>query len=71
MIHLKQKNWCAFNHFFQTLNTISAEKNSTIVFPLPIDLITYFLKSRDEAWKRRGNDMKTEEERCSSSDDIV
>lgn len=31
----------------QTLNTISAEKNSTIVFPLPIDLITYFLKSKE------------------------
>lgn len=29
----------------QTLNTISAEKNSTIVFPLPIDMITYFMKS--------------------------
>lgn len=30
--------------YLQTLNTISAEKNSTIVFPLPIDLITYFMK---------------------------
>lgn len=29
---------------FQTLNTISAEKNSTIVFPLPIDLIMGFMK---------------------------
>lgn len=38
-----------FHHIrtHQTLSTISAEKNSTIVFPLPIDLITYFLKSRD------------------------
>ncbi|XP_068149398.1 band 7 protein AGAP004871 isoform X3 [Drosophila tropicalis] len=33
--------------YLQTLNTISAEKNSTIVFPLPIDLITYFLKTTD------------------------
>lgn len=33
--------------YLQTLNTISAEKNSTIVFPLPIDLITYFLKSHN------------------------
>jgi erythrocyte band 7 integral membrane protein len=32
---------------FQTLNTISAEKNSTIVFPLPIDILTYFMKARD------------------------
>ncbi|XP_077263313.1 band 7 protein AGAP004871 isoform X2 [Temnothorax americanus] len=31
--------------YLQTLNTISAEKNSTIVFPLPIDMMTYFLKS--------------------------
>ena len=30
--------------FFQTLNSISAEKNSTIIFPLPIDFITHFLK---------------------------
>jgi hypothetical protein len=29
---------------FQTLNTISSEKNSTIVFPLPIDMFTYFAK---------------------------
>lgn len=35
--------------FLQTLSQISAEKNSTIVFPLPIDLITYFLKSNDAA----------------------
>ncbi|TMW52412.1 hypothetical protein DOY81_002501 [Sarcophaga bullata] len=35
--------------YLQTLSQISAEKNSTIVFPLPIDLITYFLKSNDAA----------------------
>ncbi|XP_073975662.1 band 7 protein AGAP004871-like isoform X2 [Rhodnius prolixus] len=29
--------------YLQTLNTISAEKNSTIVFPLPMDIITPFL----------------------------
>ncbi|XP_038063810.1 band 7 protein AGAP004871-like [Patiria miniata] len=29
--------------YLQTLNTISAEKNSTIIFPLPIDLLTGFL----------------------------
>ncbi|GLH14047.1 Band 7 protein AGAP004871 [Gryllus bimaculatus] len=32
--------------YLQTLNTISAEKNSTIVFPLPIDLLTYFMKAQ-------------------------
>lgn len=30
--------------FLQTLNNISAEKNSTIIFPVPLDLITPFLK---------------------------
>ena len=33
--------------YLQTLNTISAEKNSTIVFPLPIDLLTYFMKAHE------------------------
>ena len=36
---------------FQTLNSISAEKNSTVIFPLPIDLITNILhgdKDRDD-----------------------
>ncbi|XP_063871786.1 band 7 protein AGAP004871-like isoform X15 [Scylla paramamosain] len=30
--------------YLQTLSSISAEKNSTIVFPLPIDIIKYFIK---------------------------
>ena len=30
--------------YLQTLTSISAEKNSTIVFPLPIDLISHFMK---------------------------
>jgi len=29
--------------YLQTLNSVSAEKNSTIIFPLPIDLVTHFL----------------------------
>merc|ERR1719323_1378172 len=29
--------------YLQTLNSISAEKNSTIIFPLPIDMIKHFL----------------------------
>lgn len=32
--------------YLQTLNTISAEKNSTIIFPLPIDFIGQFLNNR-------------------------
>ncbi|GFN81130.1 erythrocyte band 7 integral membrane protein [Plakobranchus ocellatus] len=30
--------------YLQTLNTISAEKNSTIIFPLPIDMLQNFIK---------------------------
>lgn len=30
--------------YLQTLNTISAEKNSTIIFPLPMELLTHFMK---------------------------
>ncbi|XP_023346301.1 band 7 protein AGAP004871 [Eurytemora carolleeae] len=32
----------------QTLNSISAEKNSTIIFPLPIDLITHLLSGKGD-----------------------
>nr|XP_022909514.1 band 7 protein AGAP004871-like isoform X2 [Onthophagus taurus] len=31
--------------YLQTLSTISSEKTSTIVFPLPIDMVTYFMKA--------------------------
>lgn len=30
--------------YLQTLSTISAEKNSTIIFPLPIEFFTHLLK---------------------------
>ena len=30
--------------YLQTLNSISAEKNSTIIFPLPIELLKTFVK---------------------------
>ena len=32
--------------YLQTLTEISAEKNSTIIFPLPIEILTAFLKPR-------------------------
>ena len=32
--------------YLQTLNTISAEKNSTIIFPLPIDFLKGFLDKK-------------------------
>jgi regulator of protease activity HflC (stomatin/prohibitin superfamily) len=31
--------------YLQTLTTIAGEKNSTIIFPLPLDILTPFLKS--------------------------
>jgi len=34
--------------FLQTLTEIATEKNSTIVFPVPIDLLEPFLKRREE-----------------------
>src|SRR5688572_1904488 len=33
--------------YLQTLTEISVEKNSTIIFPLPIDILEYFMKARD------------------------
>jgi erythrocyte band 7 integral membrane protein len=30
--------------YLQTLGTISAEKNSTIIFPLPIEILRHFSK---------------------------
>jgi erythrocyte band 7 integral membrane protein len=35
--------------YLQTLNTISAEKNSTIIFPLPLDILTPFLRPQPYA----------------------
>lgn len=33
--------------YLQTLTEISSERSSTIVFPLPIDMLTYFTKNKD------------------------
>lgn len=33
--------------YLQTLNTISSEKNSTIIFPVPLDIISYFIKAKE------------------------
>jgi len=32
--------------YMQTLNTIASEKNSTIVFPLPIEIMSYFTRDK-------------------------
>lgn len=38
--------------YLQTLNNIASEKNSTIIFPLPMDLINSFLpKNSESAWR--------------------
>lgn len=34
--------------FLQTLTEVSAEKNSTVIFPVPIDIISLFLQTRKE-----------------------
>jgi hypothetical protein len=34
--------------FLQTLTEISAEKNSTTIFPVPVDLITMFMEKREK-----------------------
>jgi len=35
--------------FLQTLTEICAEKNSTIIFPVPVDLISMFLEKREKS----------------------
>src|SRR6478672_8560801 len=35
--------------YLQTLTEIGAEKNTTIIFPLPIDILEYFIKARGGA----------------------
>lgn len=32
--------------YLQSLNSIAAEKNSTIIFPLPIDMLQCFMQSK-------------------------
>ena len=34
--------------FLQTLTKVSAEKNSTMILPLPIDLLTAFLQKKEK-----------------------
>lgn len=38
--------------FLQTLTEVGAESNSTIVFPVPIDLLTSFMKAADAVAKK-------------------
>jgi regulator of protease activity HflC (stomatin/prohibitin superfamily) len=34
--------------FLQTLSEIAVEKNSTIVFPVPIDILEHFIKGKND-----------------------
>ena len=45
ILDLAQSAWSPFS-LFQTLNCISTEKNQTVVFPLPIDLVDGLLGSK-------------------------
>jgi regulator of protease activity HflC (stomatin/prohibitin superfamily) len=38
--------------YLQTLTEIAVEKNSTILFPLPIELMNYFMDKKDRAAKQ-------------------
>ena len=49
MTFLFDKNRCNYFFLLQTLNSISAEKNSTVIFPLPIDLIMNIIHGKKEA----------------------
>lgn len=60
--------------YLQTLNTISAEKNSTIIFPLPIDLMAQFVGNKSQRSVRppsvkrsTGRSSTPKHERASSS----
>jgi len=44
--------------YLQTLNGISAEKNSTIIFPLPIEMLTHFMRRGDGNGGDRGGGGK-------------
>ena len=48
--------------YLQTLTTISAEKNSTVLFPLPVDFLSRFLPER-KGWSPRDR-KKTDTRKC-------
>jgi regulator of protease activity HflC (stomatin/prohibitin superfamily) len=47
--------------FLQTLNEVAAEKNSTIVFPVPVDLIEMFTRVARGAARSGGGETSEEE----------
>ena len=49
----------------QTLNAISAEKNSTIIFPLPIDLLSQYMKNGNS---KNGKNSKSKKDLLSDDE---
>ena len=44
MVVVVASNTILMRMIFQTLNSISAEKNSTIIFPIPLDIMSNFMR---------------------------
>ncbi|XP_045125562.1 band 7 protein AGAP004871-like isoform X14 [Portunus trituberculatus] len=51
--------------YMQTLNAISAEKNSTIIFPLPIDLLSQYMKNGNS---KNGKNVKSKKDLLSDDE---
>jgi len=47
--------------YLQTLNSISAENNSTIIFPVPIDIISNFMQFSQNQHKQQPNQLTPEQ----------
>jgi hypothetical protein len=41
---MEQSQYTLQLRFLQTLTEVAAEKNSTLIFPVPIDLLTPFMR---------------------------
>ena len=51
--------------YLQTLSNISAEKNSTIIFPLPVEFLTpFFNRSSSSQIEGQGNGTESGEQGC-------
>ena len=47
--------------YLQTLTEIAVEKNSTIIFPVPIDLISDFMSSSNIRKQAKADEMASEQ----------
>ena len=48
-LHLAKEPQAILLRYLETLTVIGAEQNTTIVFPLPMDLLSPFLRKAKEA----------------------